>query len=88
MGLFDRQWQEKDDDGCVGGVLEWLSVDAGGKEFLVPYFPQEGHLVEPLYAFIRKLVPKDIWEGLLARREEFRDSYDDAPPSPPQENTP
>ena len=73
-GLFDREWADSGEP-CVGGSLEWLSVDAGGRRITVPSTPQDAGAIEPLYACIRELAPLEIWKRLSVRHEEFRLSY-------------
>jgi hypothetical protein len=73
-GLFVRQWADSGEQ-RVGGSLEWLSVDAGGRRIAVPSTPQDADAIQPLYAFIRELAPPETWKRLSVRHEEFRLSY-------------
>jgi hypothetical protein len=66
----------KVEDGPVGGSLEWMSGTVAGEPFRVPAQIEEPERAEPVYAAIRELVPRDIWEDLLARREQYERDYE------------
>ena len=66
----------KVEDGTVGGSLEWMSGTAGGEEFRVPTQIEEPEAIEPVYVAIKELVPRDLWDSLLARREQYERDYE------------
>jgi hypothetical protein len=66
----------KVEDGPVGGSLAWMSGTVGGEPFRVPTQIEEPERVEPVYAAIKELVPRDLWDSLLARREQYERDYE------------
>jgi hypothetical protein len=66
----------KIEDGPVGGSLEWMSGTVDGESFRVPAQVEEPERVEPVYAAIKDLVPRDVWNSLIARREKYERDYE------------
>lgn len=79
-GVFTRQWRERD-DAAVGGSLERMQVTADGRTVSIPsqLAPDDAAAIEAVYAAVRGMVPKDIWDRLMARRDEYERNY-----SPPE----
>ena len=73
--LLGREFA-KIEDGPVGGSVEWMSGTADGEIFHVPAQVEEPERIEPVYAAIKDLVPRDIWDSLLARRERYEREYE------------
>jgi hypothetical protein len=68
-------WETAPDSDHVGGALEWLEVVACGERHVVPSDLLHPEAMEPVYAFIRALVPEAIWAKLRARHEAFQAAY-------------
>ena len=68
-------WETAPDSAHVGGALEWLEVVAGGERHVVPSDLLHPEAMEPVYAFIRGLVPEAIWARLHARHEASQAAY-------------
>ena len=68
-------WETAPDSAHVGGALEWLEVVAGGERHMVPSDLLHPEAMQPVYAFIRGLVPEAIWARLRARHEAFQAAY-------------
>ena len=66
----------KMEDGPVGGSLEWMSGTVDGEPLRVPAQVEDSERVAPVYAAIKELVPRDIWDSLLARREQYERDYE------------
>jgi hypothetical protein len=66
----------KIEDGPVGGSLEWMSGTADGEPFRVPSQIEKPEATEPVYAAIKELVPRDLWDSLLTRREQYEQDYE------------
>jgi hypothetical protein len=71
-GLFTQKWRTLDPS-PVGGSRQSMTVTAGGKQVAL-----EAHLVsdqeasaEAMYSAVEALVPKEIWDKLNARREQY-----------------
>jgi hypothetical protein len=73
--VLGREWV-KVEDGLVGGSLEWMSGTVDGEAFRVPTQIEEPEAVEPVYAAIKELVPQDVWDSLMARREQYEREYE------------
>ena len=71
-GLFTQKWRQLD-KAPVGGSSQTLVVTAQGKRFKVEdYLVSEQQVsAAEMYAAVRALVPKDIWERLQARRQQY-----------------
>lgn len=75
-GLFTRKWRQMASL-PVGGSFQWLAVKAGGKLMLVEdylVFEQEA-AAKAIYAAVRALVPKDVWENLQVRRQHYMQEH-------------
>lgn len=68
--VFDKTWKQMDDP-PVGGSVQWLEVRATGKQVFVPALPQGESALEEVYSAMQSAVPKDVWEGLMAKREQY-----------------
>ena len=66
----------KIEDGPVGGSLEWMSGTVDGRPFRVPAQIEDPERVAPVYVAIKELVPRDLWDSLLARREQYERDYE------------
>ena len=73
-GIFAREW-ESIEDAPVGGSLEWLEVVADGQVWLVPSTPRDPEPLQPVYAFVRRLVPAGLWADLERRRRTYQADY-------------
>jgi hypothetical protein len=71
-GLFTQKWQ-KLDRAPVGGSNQMLVVTAEGKRITVEdYLVSEQQAgAKAMYAAVQALVPKEIWERLQARRQQY-----------------
>ncbi len=74
-GVTAAGWDTAPESGHVGGALEWLEVVAGGERHVVPSDLLRPEAMEPVYAFIRGLVPEGVWAGLRARHQAFQAAY-------------
>ncbi len=61
----------------VGGSLESLEITTADKQVSVPSHlnARDAASLRELYDAVRALVPQDIWDRLLARRQAFEDDY-------------
>src|SRR6266487_6876454 len=75
-GLFTRKWRQTDNP-PVGGSSQSLAVTARGKRVLVEdYLVSEQQApAEKMYAAVRALVPKDVWERLQAKRQQYMQEH-------------
>jgi|CXWL01.1.fsa_nt_gi hypothetical protein len=75
--LFTRSWRKSDTRQEPGGGLESLVVLAGGKQITVKDFlaSEQEASARVMYAAVRDLVPKNLWEQLEARREQYIEEY-------------
>jgi hypothetical protein len=73
--VLGREWV-KVEDGPVGGSLEWMSGTMGGEGFRVPTQVDDPEAIEPVYVAIKELVPQDVWDSLMARRERYEREYE------------
>ena len=73
-GVFSRPWA-RDPRPPIGGRLEWLSAVAGGTPFSVPADVLDAGPAQPVYEFMRHLVPEAVWTGLRTRHEQYRKDY-------------
>ena len=71
-GLFTRKWRQLD-TAPVGGSNQTLVVTAQGKRIKVEdYVVTEQQVsAKVMYAAVQALVPKEIWERLQARRQQY-----------------
>jgi hypothetical protein len=71
-GLFTRKWRQLDMV-PVGGSNQTLVVTAQGKLIKVEdYLVSEQQVsAKAMYSAVQALVPKDIWERLQARRQQY-----------------
>ena len=53
-----------------------MSGAVDGESLRVPAQVEDPEAIEPVYAAIKALVPQDIWDGLLARREQYERDYE------------
>ncbi len=78
LGLLSTRWAAEDDP-PVGGSRTWLEALVNGREIRVPPYPvssqrdRAGELLEAVQA----VVPQDILDGLLARRESYMEAHPD-----------
>jgi hypothetical protein len=75
-GLFTRKWQQLD-AAPVGGSSQTLVVTAQGKQIKVEdYLVSEQEVsAKAIYAAVHALVPKDIWERLQTRRQQYMQEH-------------
>jgi hypothetical protein len=75
-GLFTRQWRQLD-AAPVGGSNQTLVVTAQGKRIKVEdYLVSEQQVsAKVMYAAVQALVPKEIWERLQARRQQYMQEH-------------
>ena len=71
-GLFTRKWRQLD-AAPVGGSNQTLVVTAQGKRIKVEDYlvPEQQVSAKVMYAAVQALVPRDIWERLKARRQQY-----------------
>ncbi|MDO9567335.1 MAG: hypothetical protein Q7J15_11435 [Candidatus Desulfaltia sp.] len=71
-GLFTRKWRQLD-AAPVGGSNQTLVVTAQGKRIKVGDYlvPEQQVSAKVMYAAVQALVPRDIWERLKARRQQY-----------------
>ncbi len=72
-GIFTKKWTETDES--TGGALESVKITAGGREFTVPGGIKEAKNVEEIYGLVRSIVPEDVWDAMISRRERFLKDY-------------
>jgi hypothetical protein len=75
-GLFTRKWRQMD-AGRVGGSNQTLVVTAQGKRIRIEDYlvsEQQGP-AKVMYAAVQALVPKEIWERLQARRQQYMQEH-------------
>ena len=75
-GLFTHRWR-KMATGPTGGGYRRLVVIASGKRFMVEDYVVSEHRASArvMYAAVQALVPKNLWEQLEARREQYIEEY-------------
>lgn len=71
-GLFTRKWRQLD-AAPVGGSNQTLVVTAMGKQIRVEDYlvSEQQVLANVMYAAVQVLVPKEIWERLQAKRQQY-----------------
>lgn len=71
-GLFTRKWRQLD-AAPVGGSTQTLVVTAQGKRIKIGDYLVSKQQVSAkvMYAAVQALVPKEIWERLQARRQQY-----------------
>jgi hypothetical protein len=75
-GLFSEEWQAQERH-IVGGSHEFMNVTANGKKIKVPAFvtSEQTERIKTIYASIRAIPPKAIWDKMGAQRQVYMDSY-------------
>ncbi len=75
-GLFTRKWRQLD-AAPVGGSNQTLLVTAQGKQIKVEDYlvPEQQASAKAMYAAVHALVPKDIWERLQTRRQQYMQEH-------------
>ncbi|MDD5168122.1 MAG: hypothetical protein PHN75_04830 [Syntrophales bacterium] len=75
-GLFTRKWRQMD-AAPVGGSNQTLAVTAQGKRIKVEDYLVSDQQVsaKAMYAAVQALVPKEIWERLQARRQQYMQEH-------------
>jgi hypothetical protein len=75
-GLFIRKWRQLD-AAPVGGSNQTLVVTAQGKRIKVEdYLVSEQQIpAKAMYAVVQALVPKEIWERLQTRRQQYMQEH-------------
>ena len=75
-GLFTRKWRQMDPL-PVGGRFQWLGVKAGGKRLVVEDYlvSEQEAAAKAMYAAVRALVPKEVWESLQVRRQQYMQEH-------------
>lgn len=75
-GLFTRKWRRLN-AAPVGGSNQALVVTAQGKRFKVEDYlvPEQQASAEAMYAAVRALVPKEIWDRLQAKRRQYMQEH-------------
>jgi hypothetical protein len=81
--VFSIEWKEMSNF-PVGGSSERAEISAGGKQILLPRFPESPNdaVASDLYSAIRALVPQAIWDKLDAQRKAYADNYGKETPTP------
>jgi hypothetical protein len=61
----------------VGGSFQGLGVTAGGQRQLVEDYlvPEQEAAAKAMYATVRALVPKDVWESLQVKRQQYMQEH-------------
>jgi hypothetical protein len=75
-GLFTRKWRQLD-TAPVGGSHQRLAVTAQGKRIKIEDYliPEQQVSAKIMYAAVQVLVPKEIWERLQARRQQYMQEH-------------
>jgi hypothetical protein len=75
-GLFTQKWRRLD-PAPVGGSNQKLVVTARGKRFKVEDYliSEQQDSAQAMYAAVRSLVPKEIWERLQAKRRQYMQEH-------------
>ena len=75
-GLFTRKWQQLD-AAPVGGSHQALVATAQGKRIKVEDYliPEQQVSAKKMYAAVQALVPKEIWERLQAKRQQYMQEH-------------
>ena len=75
-GLFTRKWWQLDAP-PVGGSNQTLVVTAQGKRIKVEDYlvSEQQASAKVMYAAVQALVPKEIWERLQARRQQYMQEH-------------
>ena len=76
QGLFTRTWQALDPS-PVGGSSQTLIVTAGGKRFTVQDYvvADQAAAAKAMYDAVNALAPKDAWDRLDAKREQYMQEH-------------
>lgn len=75
-GLFTQKWRTLDLS-PVGGGRQSMTVTAGGEQVtLEPHLVSDQEVsAEAMYSAVEALVPKEIWDKLNARREQYMQEH-------------
>jgi len=75
-GLFTRKWRHLH-EAPVGGSNQTLVVTARGKRIKVEDYlvSEQQASAKAMYAAVQALVPKEIWERLQARRQQYMQEH-------------
>ncbi|MCJ7626089.1 MAG: hypothetical protein MUO76_21565 [Anaerolineaceae bacterium] len=70
--VFRDTWQRQQEP-TTGGSRSWLEVTCGKIVYKVPYDLEyaEQKALDEVYDSVRSLIPRDIWEMLVSRREQY-----------------
>ncbi|MFQ5399434.1 MAG: hypothetical protein ACE5E7_07530 [Anaerolineae bacterium] len=74
QNIFRQHWTVKE-NAPVGGSQDWLEVIADKHRYNIPARAEERERLATIYRAIRDLVPTPIWDGMMARREQFKEGY-------------
>jgi len=72
--IFRPRWTVKE-NAPVGGSQDWLEVIAGERRYNVSAQAKKREQLTTVYRAIRDLVPTPIWDGLMARHEQFKEGF-------------
>lgn len=71
-GILDRQWEPiPNGEALIGGELESIQIVENAQHHEIPSAIVDASRVEPVYRFIRSLLPEAIWQSLMDRREAY-----------------
>lgn len=69
--ILRKDWKEMRNP-PVGGSVESMTVLANNESYKVPsHVEEEGQALAEVYEAIRSMVPKQMWDDLMARRETY-----------------
>jgi hypothetical protein len=74
VGVFSKTWSEQKSP-PVGGNYEWMAVTVGAEVRKTPSHPTHPGRLGEVHEAIRALVPKALWDGLTAKRDEYVKNY-------------
>lgn len=79
QGLWSYSWRDLGDP-PVGAGSQSMAVTADGLVIETSAYlsDEQDKQLEEIYTAVKALVPKDIWEGLMAKRDKYIEEYENS----------